>query len=219
MVQNSFIEYELTSDILCIGERTKKGTFKPCIKTIPFSTITGALRDKFNNTEIYALGKFKGDYLRNIDQFRQIHIYSPRYVLEDVAKVPLKIEFITDIRARVYVFLKNEDPVNFIEKDKRNREFDITMGAFKSKGFGRCHLSFVRIIENPEDKTGRLQSRIPEKYLTLFGININDVKKPVYGYLFEPITKVSGKYIRSLFEGSIVKGYYFLVEEVNDEGF
>lgn len=215
MEQKRYIEYELTSDILCIGERTKKGTYKPSIKTIPYSTITGALKDAFNIQGIHAIGKFDSEYLKNVDKFRQIHVYSPRYVFEDVARVPLKIEFLSDVRARVYVFLENEDPHNFIERNKNLSKFDIRMGAFKSKGFGKCDLKFVRIIDNPDIETGKLDTRIPEKYLEYF--KISEVKKPVYGYLFEPVTIMSGKYIRALFEGSIVKGCDFLIGEVDNE--
>lgn len=213
---SKYVEYELTSDILCIGERVKKGIYKPCIKTIPFSTITGALRDTFNSPTIYALGKLDADYLKNIDQFRQIHIYSPRYVFEDVSKVPLKIEFITDVKAKVYVFLKEGSPERFIEK-KENRNFDIIMGAFKSKGFGKCHLRLVRIIENPETKIGKLQTRIPDTDNCKRYFGIKNVKKNIYGYLFEPTTKVSGKYVRALYEGSVIEGCDFLVEEDCDE--
>ena len=39
-----FLEYKLRSDMLCLGERTKKGTFKPTITTIPYSQITGAIK-------------------------------------------------------------------------------------------------------------------------------------------------------------------------------
>lgn len=214
MGNNKYIEYELTSEMLCIGERVKKGTFKPCVKTIPFSTITGSLRDAFNIFGLYALGRLDTDYLESIEQFRQVHIYSPRYVFEDVAKVPLQIEFLTEVKARVYIYLTGQEPESFISKEE-NKKFDITMGAFKSKGFGRCHLSFVRIIENPEIKTGRLLSRIPENYMSYFGIR--RVIKPVYGYLFEPTSKVSGKYIRALFEGSLIEGNDFLFkEEINE---
>lgn len=208
MERNEFLEYELTSDILCIGERTKKGTFKPCIRTIPFSTITGALREKFNNQNIYAVGKLDAEYLKNIEAFKQIHVYSSHYKFEDVAKVPLNIEFLTDVEAKIYVFLKNESASSF---SKANEEFNITVGAFKSKGFGRCKLRFNKIIENPVRKSGRLQTRIPENQFRMFGIT--EVSKPVYGYLFEPVDKVSGKYVRAIFEGSLVKGYEFLIEE------
>ncbi len=213
MGKNRYIEYKLTSELLCIGERTKKGTFRPCVKTIPFSTITGALREKFNRADIYAAGKFASEYLGNIEKFKNIHVYSPRYIIEDVARLPLKIEFLTDVNAYVYLFLKDGEVEAFSQQDK-NKSIDIVMGAFKTKGFGYCHLEFLRIIEDAKVVNGRLQTRIPdpEIYQNYFGIG--KVKKPIYGYLFEPTNNVTGKYVKSIFEGSLVEGYDFLVEEV-----
>jgi len=213
MDKNRYIEYELTSELLCIGERTKKGTFRPCVKTIPFSTITGALREKFSRSDIYAVGKFASEYLENIDEFRNIHVYSPRYIIEDVTRLPLKIEFLTGVKAHIYLFLREEEVEKFCQQDK-NKSFDIVMGAFKTKGFGICHLEFLRIIEDSKIVNGGLQTRIPdpEIYPNYFGIK--EVKKPIYGYLFEPTNNVTGKYIKSIFEGSLVEGYDFLVEEV-----
>jgi hypothetical protein len=199
--------------MLCIAERTKKGTLKPCIKTIPFSTITGALKNKFNRPDIYAVGKLNANYLENIEDFRAIHIYSPRHLFQDVAKVPLRIEFLTGVNAHVYVFLKEGGEERFI--DETNKDFDIFLGAFKSKGFGKCHLKFARLIADYEIKLGELQTRIPEIYLDYF--EVSDVIKPIYGYLFEPLDKVSGKYVRAIFEGSKVKAPRFLVKEGCDE--
>jgi len=213
MSDKRYLEYELTSDILCLGERVKKGIFKPCIRTIPFSSITGALRETFNNQNIFAVGKLDEIYLKEIDKFRQIHVYSPRYRCEDVAKVPLQIEYLTNVQGRVYISLQHEDIEGFRKEVEKCNE--ISLGAFKSKGFGRCRLSYVQTINSPAIKTGILQSRIPEKHLPVFGIS--EVKKPIYGYLFEPDSPISGKYIKSLFEGSLVKGYDFLIKEVGND--
>lgn len=208
---NSYLEYRLEADILSIGERTKKGTFKPCVKTIPFPTITGALRDKFGLPNILAVGKFTQDYLNKLDEFRDVHTYSPRYIYEGVSKIPLKIEFLTNVKGLVYILLQDDKALEWC---KQNPEFDICMGAFKSKGFGECHLSYAKTIEKPEIKTGFLQSRIPENYLSHFCIE--EVHKPIYGYLFEPENVVTGKYVISIFEGSLVTGCSFLIEEVEE---
>lgn len=208
MIDRRYVEYDLFSSVMCIGERVKKGTFKPCVRTIPFSTVTGSLRDILGISDVIAAGKLDPNYLRHIDRFRHMHVYSPRYVFEDVAKVPLRIEFLSEVRGKVYVLLNSETIRLHAEKYK---EFDITMGAFKSKGFGRCHLRFVRAVENPRRVTGKLQTRIPENHLADFGIT--EVTKPIYGYLFEPEGIISGKYVRSLFDGSIVNGYEFLCQE------
>lgn len=212
-----YIECELTADVLCIGERVKKGIFKPCIRTIPFSSITGALRERFNKHNIFAVGKLEDSYLKDIDNHIHIHVYSPRYRYEDVAKVPLQIEYMTDVSATVYVNINNEDIQDFCKELEICNE--IWLGAFKSKGFGRCQLRYVKTINSPAIKTGRLQSRIPEKHLPVFGIE--EVIKPIYGYLFEylfePGKPTSERYVKSLFEGSLVKGYDFLIEEVNND--
>ncbi len=205
----SYAEYDLTSEALAIGERTKKGTFRPCLMTIPFTTISGALRERFSLDEIYAVGKLENSYLKNIDLHRSIHIYSPRGVFEDVAKVPLQTEFLTNVKAKIYIAIHNQDVMDLCSECKA---FEITMGAFKSKGLGRSYLQFNRMIDAVEKKIGLLQSRIPEKYCACFGIE--EVLKPNYGYLFEPNGIVSGKYIKAIFEGSLVKGADFIVEEV-----
>ena len=51
-----FIEFDLYSDALCMGERVKGGLFRPCAKTIRYSQISGALRKKFGENEIHAAG-------------------------------------------------------------------------------------------------------------------------------------------------------------------
>lgn len=47
-----FMEYELISDLLCMGERVKGGLVKPCVKTIPYSQISGALRRRFSISDL-----------------------------------------------------------------------------------------------------------------------------------------------------------------------
>ena len=202
-VNKIFLEYELRSELLCIGERTKKGTFKPCVKTIPYSSITYALRNTLERDDIHAAGMLDEKYLSDIDKHRGIHVYSPRHRYEDVAKVPLNIEYLIDVVGRVYVLFENKiDPKASLE---------INMGAFRSKGFGRCSLVFKGEVEAPAVKRGILFTRIPEKHFDAFGIT--RVEKPVYGYLFEPKDILSGRYVKSVFEGSIVMGYDFLLKK------
>ncbi len=56
----SFLEFSFSSDMLILGERFKKGQYRPVITTIPYSQITGALQAKFGN------GKYR-------DEAKQIH--------------------------------------------------------------------------------------------------------------------------------------------------
>jgi hypothetical protein len=125
METTRFAQYELSSDILSICERTKKGTFKPCIQTIPYSTITGSLRNRFNISDMHAVGVFHKSHLDRIAEFKGFHIYSPRSVFEDVAKVPLRIESLTSVRASVYILLHNEELGRWCED---NQTFNVTMG-------------------------------------------------------------------------------------------
>lgn len=60
-----FWQYELIArEPLCIGERIKKGTFRPCLtRAIPFSAIVGALRPVLGlgyDKELIAAGYITG---------------------------------------------------------------------------------------------------------------------------------------------------------------
>jgi len=196
-----FIEYILTSDMLCLGERIKKGTFRPTTRTIPYSQITGALKALFGDKEIHAVGYLvKDKKYNNVDYLT----YSPRDRGLEMSKLPLTIEFLTNVLGYVYV-LENEFVKDF------PKEFEIWMGAMKSRGFGLCTLKKLKEITDFAIKPGVLNTRIPEKYLGQFGIR--NIIKPVYGYLFRPTSDTTGVYLRSLFEGSEIAGPEFLLEK------
>jgi hypothetical protein len=192
-----FISYELVSGMLCLGERNKKGTFRPTVTTIPYSQITGALRAKFGREEdIQAVGilviPVKKEYL----------IYSPRNKISNVSKIPLTIEYLQNAKGVIYL-PKNE------RTEMLPPEVIISMGAFKHRGFGESKLSNKKIIETCEIKRGVLSTRIPEEKLGVF--DVRKIIKPVYGYLFKPTSETSGVYVRSLFEGSEIAGPAFLL--------
>lgn len=197
-----FFEYKLTSLALCMGERMKAGIFRPCVTTIPYSQITGALRAKFGrDKDIHAVG-----YLQDDSEFnrKDYYIYSPRDKVLGKSKVPLQIEFLTKVLGRVFI-LVNEDI-----KDLEDH-FEIFIGALKSKGFGRCELSKVGIQDGSKVSKGKLNVRIPcdeEK-----NFNVREVENPVYGYLFKPTSIHGGVYVLSLFEGSEVVCPKFLQKE------
>ncbi|MDI6810970.1 MAG: hypothetical protein QMD80_04745 [archaeon] len=228
-----FIKYFLTSDMLCLGERIKKGTFRPTIRTIPYTQITGALKAVFGDRDIHAVGHLVEDKKYNKVDYLT---YSPRDRGIETSKLPLTVEFLTNVLGHIYI-LKNGDTKDLEE------EFEIVMGALKSKGFGRCKLKKVQEFEitfcgkyNKEEcvkilnmckeridenlicveimnkANGLLNTRIPEKYLEKFGIKRWE-DRPIYGYLFEPTSKTSGIYVRSIFEGSMIAGPEFLLEK------
>lgn len=207
----AFIEYALTSQALCMGERIKAGIFRPCARTIRYSQITGALRKKFGLPDLHAVGYLVGDDDCNIaDHF----IYSPRDRASDISKVPLQAEYLTNVNGRVYI-VENEPAKTLPE------EFTITMGALLSKGFGLCNMKKLRLLEDGheemrivgESRDFELKVRIPEKYKDIF--NIKKIFKEVYGFLFEPEEEqpYTGHYVRSLFEGSVVRGPKILLKE------
>jgi len=82
-----FIEYSIHADALYIGERMKGSIFKPCIKTIPFSQISGALNTKFGRTDFKAVGILNEDA-----EFNRIDYltYSPRDRNSGISKISYK---------------------------------------------------------------------------------------------------------------------------------
>jgi len=197
-----FIEFDIYSDALCMGERTKGGLFRPCCRTIRYSQISGALRKKFGVSEIHSAGYLvngngnnKTDYL----------IYSPRERAREASKLPLRMEFLTNVKGKVYV-LENDSTTVFPP------QFEVFMGAFISRGFGLCRLKRVKLVDSDPPKQGILRTRLPMNNLETF--NIRKILKPVYGYLFEPTSPTSGVYVLSLFEGSEVIAPEFLISPI-----
>ena len=199
-----FWEYKLTADILCIGERFKKGLVRPCVKTIPYSTITGALRQ-----EVLGVPSWddKGHACGCLDKYKEIMLVGgPRDTITGVSKLPLTTQALVEVKGRVYIVFDE------VTKDLPFR-LDFSMGALKSKGFGR--VSLIREtnepIESREPCIGHLNTRIPEDLLGVFGIT--QVKKPVYGYLFKPTSDNGGVWVRALFDGSIVEGSSHIIKK------
>ena len=233
----NFIEYTLTSDMLCMGERIKKGQFRPTVTTIPYSQITGALKAVFGDKDIHAVGYFP---FNNEQEFRgkhtQILTYSPRDRAINTSIIPLYIEYLADVEGKV--FIAETDSIK--NKLESNESFSIYMGAFKSKGFGSCTLKDRRKIseDDLDIHEGTLNTRIPiAKVEDMNGMDGNSQKRLIdegkttdflkerfciekiikarYGYLFEPTNKTSGCYVLSLFEGSVIQGPGFLLRDYN----
>jgi len=199
----TFHEYELISDALYLGERPKGNIFKPCIKTIPYSQISGALNAKFGKSTVKAAGYLTERTGHNETSYL---IYSPRDRYLGKSKVPLEVQFLTNVLGKVFV-LEDEDTRSFPES------FEISLGGLRSKGFGRCALTRISIIREIDIGRGTLATRIPVKLSESFAIR--NVLRPVYGYLFEPIPGTfTGNYILSLFEGSEVAGAKFLLKQL-----
>jgi hypothetical protein len=193
----SFLEYQLKSEAMCLGERVKKGTYRPTAMTIPYSQITGALKALFGRQNIHATG-----YICNAK--KTYLTFSPKDNVTGSSKLPVITEVLTNVDGRVFI-VKNEDTNDLPSS------FQIMIGALKTKGLGVAQLFKIREIMLKDKKAylkhGFLNTRIPLEHLAKFAIEFDEEKmKPVYGYLFKPTSLTSGYYLLSLFEGSEVYG-------------
>jgi len=203
-----FWEYELTADILCIGERFKKGLIRPCVETIPYSTITGALRQ-----EVLGIPSHQecGHAAGCLDEYEKILLVGgPRDTATGASRLPLTTEALVNVKGRVYIVY--DDSTKCLPG-----ELKFQMGALKSKGFGR--VTIVRQQDAPicaeSRDVGYLDSRIPESLLQMFGIKQEHIKKPVWGYLFKPTSETDGKWVKALYEGSVVEAPSIMLERRN----
>jgi len=186
----SFIEYYFTSPAICLGERTKGGTFRPCCRTIRYSQITGALRRALGRDDLHAAG-----HLLDLPGANRpaILTYAPRDRAQDLSRLPLQVEYLVNAEGLVYVMGSGEPLPDSL---------DFEMGGLLSKGLGRSRLKRQREVEPHPPRPGTLNTRIPLDFQDLFGIA--EVIMPRYGYLFRPEGLEGGVYVLSLFEGSHV---------------
>jgi hypothetical protein len=197
------------------------------------------LREHFGFNQIHAVGTLIND-LQNEHNIVDSLIYSPGDRVRGVSKIPLQVEFLTNVRGKVYIF-KNQVTERLFEPLDL---FEIFMGAFRSKGFGKCVLKKIGEVdtedilkdENGMSMPGLLNTRIPIKpesneeykefiqtanptrFLTeKFGIR--KIIEPKLGYLFEPDEKrISGRYVLAVFEGSKMIGPRFLIQGGDKSG-
>ncbi len=194
----SFWEYEVRARTLCLGERLKGGLFRPCdTRAIRYSAVTGALKGLFSMAELQAAGYFVQQRGYNGVEYLT---YSPRDDAAGTSRLPLTVQYLTDVLGRVVIRSAEALP----------DAFETSMGAMKSLGFGRCRFRLIGRAEMSMVR-GRLRTRLPLRRSDDF--EIRKVIAPAYGYLFEPASPLTGEYVLSLFEGSWVDGPRCLVEE------
>jgi len=217
-----FFKFIFQSNLLYIGERIKKGTFKPSISHIsskyrvkkgakeilplPYSTITGSIESLLGeNKKIYAIGKI----LRCNREYMSV---APYDVALNTSKLPITIEYLSNVEGEIFI-KKTED---FNSPNLLGNEF--YMGGLKSKGLGRCEIiSSNEIIPKLIEGEGVFLSRIyyDDEILSQFGISKENITKTYFGYLFRKTTQFDGYYQKSIFENTIIKNCYnFLVEVI-----
>lgn len=196
----AFLEYELIADALYLGERPKGEIFKPCIGTIPFSQISGALNRAFGRQDFKAAG-----YLVPEGHYNQVRYltYSPRDRVANLSKVPLQVEFLSEVLSRILIL--DNDAAKILPE-----LFSLPLGGLRSRGFGSCRLTLKQRLSEWKPVKGTLLTRIPMSELHLF--DIRNILAPKYGYLFKPEPGTfTGVYVKSLFENSLVVGPPFLL--------
>lgn len=193
-----FWEYTLRAERLCLGERVKGGLFRPCdTRTIRYSAVTGALRGIFGG-DLHAAGYFVYEPGYNRVEYLT---YSPRDDILGVSKLPLTIQFLMNVLGHVVIKTAQEPLPD---------TFELSMGAMKSQGMGDCQFQLLGPATMAPVR-GQLLTRLPVHRAADF--ELQKVIAPLYGYLFEPTSPLSGEYVLSLFEGSEVYGPKCLVKE------
>lgn len=215
----SFWQYQL--DVLspvCIGERQKKGTWRPCVRTLSYSAISGALREALgidralDDEGNYPTTKFlhaAGFWTTpNVERFVRRFTFAPRERELDTARLPITVEYLDKgIQGAVFVLI-NDHTANLRDK------IPVSLGAFKSKGFGQCSLVARKQIDVDLEKdrvVGALKTRIPVDCLEHFGIPQQPAGWLRYGYLLDAISPTDGVYKPAWFEPSRVTAPAFLV--------
>lgn len=215
-LESLFFRVSFSSNCLCIGERVKKGTFRPCLDVLPCSTVMGMLINSLgwaaeSSEEPFPICAVGGP----MTGIRETLTFAPGDLGVGTSKIPLTIEFLSHVTGEF--FLKKTQSVPDLETLKSKIGTTFRMGAFKSKGFGVCELLHCEegeatLIEEEGTLVSRLYSD-PE-FLSAFGIQ--KVTKPRYGYLFRKTSMDEGYYQKAIFQGSrILGGYDFLMEEYN----
>lgn len=187
-----WLQYEMQADLLCIGESMRGSVYRPCLEVVPCTTLAGAFKARFphQNRRVYAACHLL-HYQKNT------LTYAPRERHAGYSKIPLQIEHLVNVTARVFI-QKNDWTKDFPES------FELHMGALKQQGFGLCRFQLERdlLAENPTE--GTLAVRLLDNDTTRNAYQIRNPKCPRYGYLFVPDHGMRGHYERALFEGSVV---------------
>jgi hypothetical protein len=201
----SFFHYRLTADTLCLGERTRGGTFRPCASVFSYPTLVGALKEALDITDpLHASARFVQE------PRREVLTFAPRDRARGVSSIPLQVEYLVDARADLYIL--QSDSMGGLHDS-----FSFTIGALRSKGLGRCLAERLpdHTCDSPSRRPGRLCLRLPDPNLdpqikAAFGIG--GITAARYGYLFKLSSPTSGNYLRSLFEGSKLHCYDVILD-------
>src|SRR5581483_4006072 len=133
-----YARYSLEVDLLCLGERMRASTFRPCLKVFTTTSLVGALNARFpaHYRPFVASARFISFRAESL-------VYSPRDRVHNVSKVPLQIEYLADVKAEMHLQL------NDFTCKEMPEEFELQLGGMKSSGFGRCRVTLEETSIDP----------------------------------------------------------------------
>jgi len=200
-----FLHYELIAETLCLGERIRGGLFRPCSRVFRYNSLVGALKFHFEiSGPIHAAARFL-EGAPGTNRMETLS-FAPFDRGCNHTLVPLEIEFLSNVHAEVFVLKANET-------QHWPQTFNLSMGAMKSKGFGRCRFRILDEVHCQDSVKGKLCVRLPDvkEIRDVFGVR--NILAPVHGYLFQSTSLTSGVYTKSLFEDSEIVSYDILLKK------
>jgi len=197
------IEYNLSVDRICLGERVKGGTYRPCSKVIPYTRVVGAFESNLG-LSLHGIG-----IIKSIDNVNHLTI-APNDRGKDTVKLPIKVMYLEGVKGNVYIL--NHENIS----EKLENRITLLMGGLRMRGFGKCFLDNKKEYELGMEDCGEgiLNTRIPVSEAKTFDINVLKAK---LGYLFVREDDETGQYVLSYFEGSRIQGPKFLFKGGMDE--
>ena len=200
----TFLRYHLRAETLCLGERIRGGVFRPCSPVFRYTSLSGALTNALGTASpVHAVARF----LPGNSDFNRFETltFAPHDRSRVISVIPLQIEYFANVNAELFI-AKTNDSVRYPPM------LQFSMGAMRSKGFGRCAIEFVNEITCRDPSRGSLCVRLPDTQdvKTLFGVR--NVLAPKFGYLFSSSVAPSGAYLKSLFEGSMIVAYPIILD-------
>jgi hypothetical protein len=178
----TFLRYHLRAETLCLGERIRGGVFRPCSLVFPYTSVSGALTSALGAVSpVHAVARFRrGDGESNR---LETLTFAPHDRTRFISVISLQIEYLANVEAEL--FLAKTD-----HSARYPRKLGFSMGAMKSKGFGRCEIEFEEEVTCGNPARGRLCIRLPDaqNVKTLFGVR--NVVMARYGTcLLEPMLR------------------------------
>jgi hypothetical protein len=200
----TFLRYRLRAETLCLGERIRGGVFRPCSPVFRYTSLSSALASALGTASpVHAVARFLRD---NSDSNRiETLSFAPHDRGKLISVIPLQIEYFANVNAELFIAKTSDSALC-------PAMLQFSMGAMRSKGFGRCEIEFVAETTCVNPVRGRLCVRLPDTAEVRSVFGIRNVLAPNYGYLFSRTAAPSGAYLRSLFEGSTVVAYPVILD-------